>query len=39
MGTKKRREDSFLGMHFDFHAGKNQETIGENCAPEDVFAG
>ncbi|MCL2518050.1 MAG: hypothetical protein FWF15_05750 [Oscillospiraceae bacterium] len=31
---KKRREDSFLGMHFDFHAGKNQNNIGENCAPD-----
>ncbi|MBE6952974.1 MAG: hypothetical protein E7452_05415 [Ruminococcaceae bacterium] len=30
----KRREDSFFGMHFDFHAGKNQTGIGSNCAPE-----
>ena len=30
----KRREDSFFGMHFDFHAQKNQTGIGSNCAPE-----
>ncbi|MBR5519841.1 MAG: hypothetical protein IKU55_03895 [Clostridia bacterium] len=30
----KRRSDSFFGMHFDFHAGKDQTGIGSNCAPE-----
>lgn len=31
---RKKRSESFLGMHFDFHAGKDQTGIGENCAPE-----
>ena len=31
---KKRRSDSFFGMHFDFHAGLEQKNIGENCDPE-----
>lgn len=33
---KKRREDSFFGMHFDFHAGKDQRGIGENCNPDTI---
>ncbi len=31
---RKKRSESFLGMHFDFHARKDQTGIGENCAPE-----
>ena len=30
----KRRQDSFFGMHFDFHAGRDQTGIGANCDPE-----
>ena len=29
----KRREESFFGMHFDFHAGRDQTGIGSNCDP------
>ena len=32
--SKKKRKDSFFGLHFDFHAGKNQYDIGENNSPE-----
>ncbi|MDD4774385.1 MAG: hypothetical protein PHZ09_12415 [Eubacteriales bacterium] len=32
----RRREDAFFGMHFDFHAGINQENIGENCDPKTI---
>ncbi len=31
--AKKRREDSFFGLHFDFHAQPDQKNIGENCDP------
>lgn len=30
---KKKREESFFGLHFDFHAGPEQKNIGENCDP------
>lgn len=33
---KKRREDSFFGLHFDFHAGIGQKNIGENCEPDTI---
>lgn len=33
MNKRKRREDSFFGMHFDFHANKEQRGIGDNCEP------
>lgn len=32
----KRRDETFFGMHFDFHAGINQENIGENCDPQTI---
>lgn len=32
--AKKRRENSFFGLHFDFHAQPGQKYIGENCDPE-----
>lgn len=32
----KRRDQAFFGMHFDFHAGINQENIGENCSPQTI---
>jgi len=35
---KKRRSEAFFGMHFDFHAGQNQENIGENCNPAAIEA-
>jgi hypothetical protein len=31
--AKKKREDSFFGLHFDFHAQPDQKNIGENCDP------
>jgi hypothetical protein len=31
-----RREDSFLGIHFDFHAGPDDKQIGSNVTPEMV---
>lgn len=27
----KRRDESFFGMHFDFHAGPDQKNIGDYC--------
>ncbi len=29
-----KRSESFLGIHFDFHAGKNDTLIGRNTTPE-----
>lgn len=34
--AKKRREDSFFGLHFDFHAGPDRTGIGENCDPDRI---
>ncbi len=36
VSTPKRlkRADSFLGIHFDFHAGKDCNEIGKNTTPE-----
>jgi hypothetical protein len=31
--AKKKREDSFFGLHFDFHASPEQTGIGDNCDP------
>ncbi len=31
-----RRSDSFLGIHFDFHAGDNDKKIGENVSEDMV---
>ena len=28
METRPKRKDSFFGMHFDFHAGREQAGIG-----------
>lgn len=33
---RKKRGDSFFGMHFDFHAWPNQKNIGENADPETI---
>lgn len=33
-----RREDSFLGVHFDFHAGPDCKEVGRNVSPEMVNA-
>lgn len=33
-----RREDSFLGVHFDFHAGPDCMEVGRNTTPEMVNA-
>lgn len=33
-----RRADSFLGMHFDFHAGPDCTAVGSNTTPEMVAA-
>lgn len=33
-----RRSESFFGVHFDFHAGKNVKNIGETTTPEMVQA-
>ena len=33
---KKRRDESFFGLHFDFHAGRDQKNIGENCDPDTI---
>ena len=33
-----RREDSFLGVHFDFHAGAGDKEIGARTTPEMVQA-
>lgn len=32
--ARKRRADSFLGIHFDFHAGKDCTEIGKTITPE-----
>ena len=29
-----RREDSFLGIHFDFHAGQDCKEVGKNVTPK-----
>lgn len=34
--NRLRREDSFLGIHFDFHAGLNDTQIGQNVTAEMV---
>jgi len=34
--NKKRRNESFFGLHFDFHAGSDQRNIGENCDPDTI---
>ena len=31
--AKRKREDSFFGLHFDFHAQPEQKNIGENSDP------
>ncbi len=31
-----KRADSFIGIHFDFHAGENDNRIGENVTPQMV---
>lgn len=31
-----RRDQSFIGIHFDFHAGKDDNEIGKNTTPEMV---
>ncbi len=33
-----RRADSFLGIHFDFHAGPDCKSVGSNTTPEMVAA-
>lgn len=33
-----RRSESYMGIHFDFHAGPNDNRIGENTTPEMVKA-
>jgi hypothetical protein len=33
-----RRADSFLGIHFDFHAGPNDKDIGQNTTPAMINA-
>ena len=33
---RKRRTDSFFGMHFDFHAKCDQENIGSTADPEQI---
>ena len=30
-----RRDESFLGIHFDFHAGASDKNIGANTTPKD----
>lgn len=39
-GTTQRlkRSDSFLGIHFDFHAGPDCKEVGKNTTPEMVAA-
>ncbi len=34
--ARKKRAESFFGMHFDFHAQKNQQGIGSNSNPEAI---
>ena len=31
-----KRADSFLGIHFDFHAGRDCDQVGKNVTPEMV---
>ncbi len=31
-----RREESFLGVHFDFHAGEDCREVGKGVSPEMV---
>lgn len=31
---RKKRSESFFGMHFDFHARQDQTGIGSNCDPK-----
>ena len=31
-----RRDESFLGIHFDFHAGASDKNIGANTTPKMV---
>lgn len=35
---RSRRSESFLGVHFDFHANENDREIGANTTPETVQA-
>ena len=34
--SRLKREDSFLGIHFDFHANRNDQNIGQNVTEEMV---
>lgn len=36
--SRLRRADSFLGIHFDFHAGLGDTRIGENVTPEMIHS-
>ncbi|MDR2233432.1 MAG: hypothetical protein LBE56_09955, partial [Tannerella sp.] len=36
--ARLRRDQSFLGIHFDFHAGPNDNEIGKNTTPEMIHA-
>jgi hypothetical protein len=36
--TRLRRDQSFLGIHFDFHAGADCNEIGKNTTPEMIQA-
>jgi hypothetical protein len=35
---RKKRTDSFLGIHFDFHAGTDSDEIGKETTPEMIEA-
>lgn len=37
-GERLRRADSFLGIHFDFHAGNDCREIGKSVTPEMIAA-
>ncbi len=34
---KLKRSESFFGIHFDFHAGKDCNEIGKNVTEESIF--
>ena len=36
--TRLRRDQSFFGIHFDFHAGSDCNEVGKNTTPEMVYA-
>jgi hypothetical protein len=38
MPPRPKRADSFLGLHFDFHAGPDGTEVGKNTTPEMVNA-